>query len=88
MGKTLVIYKVYPEEMEQVNEVEKGLREKTFSKGELKDLKVEDIGFGVKLFKIAILFNDTKNGELEATEKELKAVSNVKEIEVEGMNLL
>lgn len=86
MGKTLIIYKIYPESVEAVKEVEESL--KKVKSGELRDLKKEPIGFGLELIKAAFTVAEKDDSAIEKLEKELKSLNGVNEIETETMTLV
>ncbi|MFH0714807.1 MAG: hypothetical protein V1847_03465 [Candidatus Diapherotrites archaeon] len=86
MGKTLIVYKLYPDGPENVDVVEKAVRE--VKSGELKEVRREPIAFGMSLLRAAFLLpekDDDASGKLEA---ELKALPGLNEVEVEMMTLL
>ncbi|MFH1256165.1 MAG: hypothetical protein V1494_02630 [Candidatus Diapherotrites archaeon] len=86
MGKTLVVFKIYPEEVEAVGKVEKAVKE---LKGvELRDMKREPIAFGLELIKAAFTLPEKEENALEELEKKLRAINGVNQIEVEMMTLV
>ena len=55
MGKMVLIYKISPEDMEEIDRIEKEIKEKVKEFGELKDIKREPIAFGLESIKIALV---------------------------------
>ncbi len=86
MGKTLIVYKLFPDGPENVDAVERAL--KGVKGGELKEVKREDVGFGMSLLRAAFLLPEKDDSAPEKLETELKAISGVNEVEVEIMTLL
>ncbi len=86
MGDVLVILKIYPEGIDEIELVEKGV--KGITAGEVKEVKREPIAFGMELIKAGIAIPDKEEGRMEKLEEALKALPGVKEVEVEGMTLL
>ena len=86
MGKTVVIYKVTPKDMEKLEETIEQL--KGVKLGEVRDIKKEEIGFGIIVIKAAVLIEEKDETVLEKLTAELNALSAVEEARVEGMTLL
>jgi len=80
MGKVSVLAKVFPEDFEEIEKI----REEINSKFNVKDYKIEDIGFGIKVLKVLILSEDTGIN----FEEELKKVKGVSEVEIESITLI
>ncbi|MEW6294734.1 MAG: hypothetical protein AB1467_00360 [Candidatus Diapherotrites archaeon] len=88
MGKLLIIYRIYPEELEDVKLIEASLGEAVKGLGELKDVKRQPIAFGLELVRAGIVVPDKEEGLTEKIEERIKALKGVNQIEVEGMTLL
>jgi translation elongation factor EF-1beta len=85
MGKTIVIMKITPKE----GRIEKAIEElKAVKNGTVKDIQKVPLGFGIEIVKAAILIEEKKEGALEALQKEVSALKNIEEAEVENMTLL
>jgi translation elongation factor EF-1beta len=80
MGKVSILAKIYPEDF---NEIEK-IKDEISSKFNVKDYRVEDIGFGIKVLKILILSDDAGIN----FEEELKKIKGVSEVEIESITLI
>ncbi|MDD5148251.1 MAG: hypothetical protein PHH08_02190 [Candidatus ainarchaeum sp.] len=85
MGKTIVIMKITPKE----DKIEEAIAElKAIKNGAVKDVQKVPIGFGIEIIKTAILIEEKKEGALEAMQKEVSALKNIENAEVENMTLL
>jgi translation elongation factor EF-1beta len=85
MGKTLVIFKIKPKELE---DIDKAIEEiKQIKTGIVKDIKRVPIGFGVEIIKAAVLFEEKKE-DIEGATKEINSLPSVEAAEAEGMTLL
>lgn len=85
MGKTIVIFKIKPKDLDQIDAAIAQVR--TIKKGIVKDIQKVPIGFGVEIIKAAVLFEEKKE-DIEGATKEICALSLIEEAEVEGMTLL
>ncbi|MGC8537732.1 MAG: hypothetical protein ACP5MZ_01970 [Candidatus Micrarchaeia archaeon] len=81
MSMVSIIFKVYPEEssFDSVASALKGM--------EARDVKAEDIGFGIKVIKAMFVFDDTKTNS-SSIEEAVKGIAGVSEVEVEEESLL
>jgi len=81
MSMVNIIFKVYPKEdsFDSVSEALKGM--------DAKDIKAEDIGFGIKVIKAMFVFDDTKTNS-STIEEAVKKIGGVSEVEVEEESLL
>ncbi len=78
--------KIYPVELEDSVKIEKSI--KGITNGEVKDVRLEPIAFGLELVKIAVVIPDKEDGAMAKLEEEIKALPGVKDIEIEGVTLL
>ena len=86
MGKTFVIFKIIPKDMD---EIDKAVAEvKAVSNGEVKEVEIEEIGFGIKLIKAGIVIPEKNDAISPALEKELSELPSIESAEVEGMTLV
>ncbi len=85
VGKTLVIFKIKPRDLEKIDETIEQI--KGITKGIVKDIKKVPIGFGVEIIKAAVLFEEKKE-DIDGATKEICALPLVEEAEMEGMTLL
>lgn len=88
LGKLLIIYRIYPEEPEDVKLIEASLGDAVKGLGELKDVKRQPIAFGLELIRAGIVVPDKEEGLTDKIEERIKALKGVNQIEVEGMTLL
>jgi len=86
MGNMLLVYKLYPEDMESIEPIEKALHQ--IKSGELKQTKREPIAYGMELIKVAFVVPDKVEGVVEKLEADLRNIPGVNEIESAGMTLL
>ena len=78
--------KIYHVELEDSVKIEKSI--KGITNGEVKDVRLEPIAFGLELVKIAVVIPDKEDGAMAKLEEEIKALPGVKDIEIEGVTLL
>jgi translation elongation factor EF-1beta len=81
MSMVSIIFKVYPEEnsFDSVASALKGM--------EARDVKAEDVGFGIKVIKAMFVFDDAKTNS-SSIEEAVKGIAGVSEVEVEEESLL
>ena len=84
----LVIFKLYAEENEQLDEILAGVKGLSSEQVEFKDGKREPIAFGLECLKVGFLIPDKVEGVLEKLEEDLKKIQNVTEVEQAGMTLI
>ena len=85
MGKTLVIFKIKPKDAEQIDAAIEAI--KKIKTGTVKDIQKVPLCFGIEIIKAAVLFEEKKE-DIEGATKEINAIPEVEEAEVEGMTLL
>jgi translation elongation factor EF-1beta len=73
--------KVYVSDPSKLDEV-KGEIEKI---AKVQNFSEEDVGFGIKVLKATLLLNDDEGG-MDATEKKIKEIENVSQMEVENVS--
>ena len=81
MGEVAVVYRVMPEP-EKKEEVKNKLDEIG-----AKDIKEEEIGFGITALRTIFVVED-KPGKIEELEKKISEIEGVNSIQVEGTSLL
>ncbi len=86
MGKIIVIYKVNPKDMEDLESTKSALR--AAKHGECRDVKEAPIGFGIVVLKVAYTIPEKVDGVLDQLTKEIESMPSVDSVEVEGMTLL
>ena len=86
MGNALVIFKLYPEDIEDTEKIEAGLKE--LSVGKVQEVRREPIAFGLELVVVGILIPDKVDGMMEKLEDDVRKIPGVKEVEVAGMTLV
>ncbi len=86
MGKTFIIFKVNPKDMEQLEQTEKELR--ACKNGECKDVQRAPIGFGIVVLKAGFIIPEKKDDALDLLTAEIEALPSVESVEVEGMTLV
>ena len=90
MGYIMSIYKIYPEEPEDITRIVEVLKqglEEPF-RVQTNDIRVEPIAFGLSLIRIGVVFPDKIDGLLDKLEDLLKAIPGVRELETEGSTLI
>ena len=88
LGKMLVIFKLYAEENEQLDEILASVKKLSSGQIEFKDGKREPIAFGLECLKLGFLLPDKVEGILEKLEENLRKIQNVTEVEQAGMTLI
>lgn len=88
MGKILIIFKIFPEDPDETEEIEGKIKEKVKSLGEVRETRIEPIAFGLKIIKAAIVIPDKVEGVSDKIEAELKKIKGISNIEIEGMTLI
>ena len=83
MGKAMAVYKIYPEEGKNIDE----LMEELKKNDRIKDIKKEPIAFGLEVIKIGVLMDDKKD-KPEEIEQEIRKTQGIKEMESEGITLI
>jgi translation elongation factor EF-1beta len=90
MGYIMSIYKIYPEDPEDIEKIvevlKKGLPEPF--RVQTGDIRVEPIAFGLSLIRIGVVFPDKIDGLLDKLEGLLKEIPGVRELETEGSTLI
>jgi len=82
MGDVAITYKVFLEDPNKAEEVLNGIKQVV----KVKDAKIEDVGFGIKILKLLVITPD--KGGTEEIDKKIKGISGISEIEVESVTLL
>jgi len=85
MGKTLVIYKVTPTDMEKLEETKEQI--KGLKSGQVVDIKDDPIGFGVTVLKVGVVLPE-KQEDVEEVTAELNSLELVQEAEQQEMTLV
>jgi len=90
MGYIMSIYKIYPEEPEDIDKIVEILKKGFVEpfKVQTNDIRIEPIAFGLKLIRVGIVFPDKIDGLLDKLEDLLKAIPGIRELEVEGSTLI
>lgn len=88
MGDILSVYKVYPEEIDDVENIQK-----EFEKGFGEPFKIaknetEPIAFGLKVIRLGVIFPDKVDGLLDKLETKIKNTKGVRDIEIEVSTLI
>jgi translation elongation factor EF-1beta len=81
MGEVAIVYKIIPEP-EKREEIKNKLTE-----AGAKEIKEEEIGFGITAFKVAFVMQD-EPGKVEELEAKIESIEGVNSIQVEGTSLL
>ena len=74
MGDIMSIYKIYPEEVDDIEKIKELLKTSLEEPFKVADIKEEPIAFGLKILKVAIIFPDKVDGLLDKLEKTLKEI--------------
>ncbi len=87
MGRNVIVnFKIMPESPEtNLEEIEKKIREMNF--GNITDVKVEPIAFGLKAIRMLMILPDEGNIADETQEK-IKNIEGIHEVEIDGVTLI
>ena len=86
MGKTMVIYRVTPKDMNKLEETIKQI--KGIKEGNVVDVKEEPIGFGVTVLRVGVVVPEKEEGAVEKATAELNSLDLVEEAEQQEMTLI
>ena len=86
MGKTMVIYRVTPKEMEKLDETIEQVKQ--LKSGNVVDVRKEPIGFGITVLKVGVVVPEKVEGAIEKATEELNSLELVEEAEQQEMTLL
>ena len=78
MSEVALTIKIFPKEGEEPNSIVEEINKKI----EVKEFKVEDIGFGIRVLRILLLVDD-KEGEVERVEQILSSIDKISSFEIE-----
>jgi len=90
MGYIMSVYKIYPEELEDINKIVESLNKEFPSpfRVQTNDIRVEPIAFGLSLIRVGVIFPDKIDGLLDKLEGLLKDIPGVRELEIEASTLI
>lgn len=88
MGDILSVYKVYPEEIEDIDKIKVSLEKGFGAPFKVAKIEIEPIAFGLKVIKLGVVFPDKIDGLLDKLEDAIKAIDGVRDIEIEVSTLL
>ncbi len=87
MGRNVIInFKIMPENPEvDLNKIEENIRNSNL--GNITDVKIEPIAFGLKALRILMIVPDEGNVAEEIREK-IKEIEGVHEVDIDGVTLI
>lgn len=88
MGDILLVYKIYPEEIEDTQKILDVLNQGLGEPFKVVEIKTIPLAFGLEVIKLGVVFPDKVAGLLEKLEKTLNSIQGVGNIEVEISTLL
>jgi elongation factor 1-beta len=88
MGDILSVYKVYPEEIDDIDKIKEGLEKGFGEPFKIAKIEIEPIAFGLKVIKLGVIFPDKIDGLLDRLEDSIKAINGVRDIEIEVSTLI
>jgi elongation factor 1-beta len=88
MGDILSVYKVYPEEIEDIDKIKVSLEKGFGDPFKIVKQEIEPIAFGLKIIKLGVVFPDKIDGLLDKLESAIKDIDGVRDIEIEVSTLL
>lgn len=83
MGKALIVYRIYPAEGANMDELEKALKKVD----KVIETRREPIAFGLELIRVGALIDDKKD-KPEEVEKAIESTKGVGQIETEDVTLI
>jgi translation elongation factor EF-1beta len=84
--KVLIVFKILPEGIEEIEQIEKELH--NIKTGKLEDMKKEPLAFGLSIIKAGITIPDKQDGIMEKLEQEIKNIKGVSQADVETITLV
>jgi translation elongation factor aEF-1 beta len=88
MGEVMLVYKIYPKEIEDVEKIQDKIKEGLPEDFKLNTLELEPVAFGLKVVKASFIFPDKVSGLSDKLENFLKNIEYVSEIEVTAQTLI
>lgn len=88
MGDILSVYKVYPEEIDDVDKIKENFEKGFGEPFKVAKLEIEPIAFGLKVVKLGVIFPDKVDGLLDKLEDAIKNTPGVRDIEIEVSTLI
>jgi translation elongation factor aEF-1 beta len=88
MGEVMLVYKIYPKEIEDVGKIQDKIKEGLPEDFKLNTLELEPVAFGLKVVKASFIFPDKVSGLSDKLENFLKNIEYVSEIEVTAQTLI
>ncbi len=86
MGNVFVVYKLNVEDQERLNQIADEI--KNCEKFKPNEVKIEEIGFGIKTLIVSYVFDDKKGNLNSQIEEYLRSIEGVGEVEVKDLTLL
>ena len=87
-SKTLVILKITTDDMEHFDAMTENVKKLKAEGAEVREVRAEPIGFGIKILKAAILLPEKEDAALDRLTAAVQKIRHVDSVEVEGMTLL
>ncbi|MHA1595954.1 MAG: elongation factor 1-beta [Candidatus Baldrarchaeia archaeon] len=88
MGKVIAIVKIFPESTDvDLNVMLESIKKEIGGDATISDTRIEDIAFGLKVLKLALIVPEVE-GALEGVEEKIRNVKGVSEVEIEGVTRL
>lgn len=81
MYNVAALMRIYVDDPSALEEV----REKVEGIAKVQSWREEDVGFGIKVLKLTVLFDDAKGG-IDELERKIKKLEHVSQVEVEGVS--
>ncbi|MDD3159419.1 MAG: hypothetical protein PHQ98_00450 [Candidatus ainarchaeum sp.] len=88
MGDALVVFKIFPEDMELLSQIEESLRSININQITFKGLQKEPIGFGIEVIKVGYIVPDKTDGLMPLLEEALAKINGVSQVEMAGVTLI
>ncbi len=83
----MVIFKVFSDP-ENLDKVEKSLRELDLADTKFQDLKREPIGFGIEVIRVGYIVPDKTDGVMPRLEEAVSKIDGINQVELDGVTLI
>jgi len=84
----MIVVKLFPDEPGKEKQIQEKLNDAVKGIGEVKDIRIEPLAFGLNVVRAGILIPDKQEGAMQELEKKLNEIEEVKEVQVEGVTLI
>jgi translation elongation factor aEF-1 beta len=88
MGDALVVFKIFPEDMELIDSIQEALKNINIEKISFRGIEKEPIGFGIEVLKVGYIVPDKTDNLMPRLEEEISKINGVSQVEMAGVTLI